>query len=409
VKHLVFKFIAIAAFVLAINPAFASDKEGAGYDPIGTVMHHISNSNEFHIVGDIHMPLPCILYSPENGLKVFMSSKFEHGHKAIDGYVLHDGRVWRMKNAPEGEVEISHEGHDAHEGEAHEEPAHEGEEATEDAHAAPVVYANGQAYELESHFTLNEPTTWFDFSITKNVFGMLLGAIILLYVFLTVGKRSKTNAGKAPKGIQNVMEVFFTFIRDEVAIPMIGAKKYERFLPFIMTVFFFILVCNLIGLVPFFPGSANITGNIAVTLTLAVITFLVTNINGNKHYWGHTLWMPGVPPLLKILILTPVEVLGLVIKPFSLMIRLFANITAGHIIILSLVGLIFLLGDNGQNLGGAFGGTVLAVLFAGFMNVIELVVAFIQAFVFTMLSASYIGAAVEDAHGHEHEHEHGHH
>ncbi len=382
-RSFILQFVAIFAAILLAIPAFAGD-EAPKYDPIAPVMHHIANSNEFHIWGDIHMPLPCILYSPENGLKVFMSSSFHHGHKSVDGYVLHDGRVWRMENGPQGIVELDAK---------HEEDAHSN-------HEHPEVYIEGQAYKLEQHFTLNEPTTWFDFSITKNVFGMLFAAIVLLLVFVTVGKRAKQSTGKAPTGIQNLMEPFFTFIRDEVAIPMIGEKHYERFLPFIMTLFFFILICNLIGLVPFFPGGANITGNIAVTLTLAVITFLVTNFNGNKHYWGHTLWMPGVPAPLKILILTPVEVLGLVIKPFSLMIRLFANITAGHIIILSLVGLIFLFGNDGESGGGAAAGAAIAIPFTLFMNLIELVVAFIQAFVFAMLSASYIGAAVEEAHDH---------
>ncbi len=411
VKNLVFKFIAIIAIVLVVNPTFASDDEGGKYDPIAPVMHHIANSNEFHIWGDLHMPLPCILYSPENGLKFFMSSKFKHGHNAVDGYVMHHGRVWRMENGPEGTVHLDHdhdkhsnshadESHDAHaEGEAHEnhEEEHTEEAAHDDAHA-PVVHIDGKAYNLIPHYTLNEPTSWFDFSITKNVFGMLLAALALLLIFITVGKRAKKNTGKAPTGLQNAMEPFFTFIRDEVAIPMIGEKHYERFLPFIMTLFFFILFCNFVGLIPIFPFSANITGNIAVTLTLAVITFLVTTVNGNKHYWEHVLWMPGVPAPLKILILTPVEVLGLIIKPFSLMIRLFANITAGHIIILSLVGLIFLFGNNGTNPVGAGTGALIAIPFTLFMNLIELVVAFIQAFVFAMLSASYIGAAVEDAH-----------
>lgn len=415
------RFVAIFAILLLVNPTFASntDKEGEEYDPIAPVMHHIANSNEFHIWGDIYMPLPCIIYSKEDGLKFFMSSKFESEHGngkiAVDGYVLHDGRIWKMENGPKGEVHLDHDnhehgdhGHDAHGDDAkHDGHAHgEGhEEHAEDDHAhAPVVHIDGKAYNLIPHYTLNEPTSWFDFSITKNVFGMLLAAIILLSVFVTVGKRAKNSKGQAPTGIQNFMEPFFTFIRDEVAIPMIGEKHYERFLPFIMTLFFFILICNLIGLVPFFPGSANITGNIAVTLTLAVITFLVTNINGNKHYWEHTLWMPGVPAPLKLLILTPVEVLGLIIKPFSLMIRLFANITAGHIIILSLVGLIFLFGNDGDSASGAAAGAAIAIPFTLFMNLIELVVAFIQAFVFTMLSASYIGAAVEEGHHHDEAH-----
>lgn len=392
------RFVAIFAAILMVLPTFASE-ETPKYDPIAPVMHHIANSNEFHIWGDIHMPLPCILYSPENGLEFFMSSKFEHGHQAINGYVLHHGRVWRMKDGPTGLVHLDHEEHGTTEGHSEENHGHEGEEAHKEEHA-DVVHIDGQAYELEAHYTLNEPTTWFDFSITKNVFGMLLAATVLLLIFITVGKRAKENDGKAPTGIQNMMEPFFTFIRDEVARPMIGEKHYERFLPFIMTLFFFILVCNMVGLVPFFPGGANITGNIAVTLTLAVITFIVTTVNGNKHYWSHVLWMPGVPAPLKILILTPVELLGLIIKPFSLMIRLFANITAGHIIILSLVGLVFLFGNDGESASGAAAGAAIAIPFTLFMNLIELVVAFIQAFVFAMLSASYIGAAVEEGHDH---------
>lgn len=383
-RRFVTQIVAIFATLLMAIPTFASD-EKPKYDPIAPVMHHIANSNEFHIWGDIHLPLPCILYSKETGLKFFMSSQFERGHMALDGFVLHDGRVWKMENGPEGMIHLDHED-DAHGEETHDDHAH-----------APVVHVDGKAYNLEPHYTLNEPTTWFDLSITKNVFGMLLASTILLLIFVTVGKRAKQNTGKAPTGIQNFMEPFFTFIRDEVAIPMIGEKHYERFLPFIMTLFFFILVCNMIGLIPFFPGSSNITGNIAVTLTLAVITFVVTTVNGNKHYWEHTLWMPGVPAPLKILILTPVEILGLIIKPFSLMIRLFANITAGHIIILSLVGLIFLFGNDGESAGGAAAGAAIAIPFTLFMNLIELVVAFIQAFVFAMLSASYIGAAVEEA------------
>ena len=415
VRRFVIQLVSVFAISLLAIPTFASDKdENAKYDPIAPVMHHIANSNEFHIWGDIHMPLPCILYSKDTGLKMFMSSKFEHGHMAVDGYVLHHGRVWRMENGPAGTVHLDHEEHghgEAHEAEtqhdddAHAEEGHEAEAAHEDEEAhAPVVHVDGKAYNLIPHYTLNEPTSWFDFSITKNVFGMLLAAIVLLLIFVTVGNRAKKSKGQAPTGIQNFMEPFFTFIRDEVAIPMIGEKHYERFLPFIMTLFFFILVCNMIGLIPFFPGSANITGNIAVTLTLAVITFLVTNFNGNKHYWEHTLWMPGVPAPLKLLILTPVEVLGLIIKPFSFMIRLFANITAGHIIILSLVGLIFLFGNDGESAGGAAACAAIAIPFTLFMNLIELVVAFIQAFVFAMLSASYIGAAVEEGHHHDEAH-----
>ena len=177
-------------------------------------------------------------------------------------------------------------------------------------------------------------------------------------------------------------------------------------MPFIMTLFFFILFCNLLGLMPFFPGGSNVTGNLGVTMVLAVLVFIVTNVSGNKHYWQHILWMPGVPSFVKVLILTPVEILGLVIKPFSLMIRLFANISAGHIIILSLIGLIFVFGENGTNLGGGIMGAVLGGAFTAFMNLIELLVAFLQAFVFAMLTASYIGAAVEEGHHDHHDETH---
>ncbi|MDX1667398.1 MAG: F0F1 ATP synthase subunit A, partial [Saprospiraceae bacterium] len=275
-----------------------------------------------------------------------------------------------------------------------------GEKKKEDVYYA--LY-QGNEYKLDRPSTLDGGvlgggiTSFYDFSITKNVFSMLIASILLVWLFLAVARGYKKNEGKAPSGVQSFMEPFFTFMRDEVTIPMIGEEHYERYQPFIMTLFFFILFCNLFGLIPFFPGSANITGNLAVTLTLAVFTFIVTNINGNRHYWEHVLWMPGIPAWVKV-ILTPVEILGLFIKPFSLMIRLFANITAGHIIILSLIGLIFLFGNNGQDIGGAVVGGVIGMLFTAFMNLIELLVAFLQAFIFAILSASYIGAAVDEGH-----------
>lgn len=374
------------------------------YDPVGTVVEHIADANEFHIWKGVHMPLPCILYAPGEGWTFFWTSALEHGHTAVDRYVLNHGRVNRVadESFPTGEV---HDVHVIHEEEHHTDE--NGEEVTEEV--AYVVYDH-EKYKLEG------PTKWdggilgggitsfYDFSITKVVFSMILVSVLLIWLFMAVARGYRKNDGQAPKGVQSFIEPIFVFMRDEVTIPMIGEKHYERFQPFIMTLFFFILFCNLLGLIPIFPGSANITGNIAITLTLAVITFIVTNINGNKHYWEHIFWMPGIPAWVK-LILTPVEILSLFIKPFSLMIRLFANISAGHIIILSLVGLVFLFGDMGQNLGGATIGAVLGGLFTAFMNLIELLVAFIQAFIFAILSASYIGAAVEDHH-HDEAHAH---
>lgn len=405
--------IALTLFisVLSLNLAWANE-EGHGaeatgkYDPVGTVMNHISDANEFHVWKGLHLPLPCFLYAPETGWKFLSSGKFEHGHKAIDRYVLNHGRVNRIVDSsfPMGEVHI-----DGVHGKMEKMLVKGKEKEVE------VFYAHheGVEYKLDKPSTLDGGmmgggiTSFYDFSITKNVFTMLLAAFLLIFIFLSVRNSYRKNEGKAPSGIQSFFEPFFVFIRDEVARPMIGEKQYERFMPFIMSLFFFILFCNLLGLLPFFPGSANVTGNLAVTMVLAVFTFIITNINGNKHYWEHIFWMPGIPAWVK-LILTPVEILGVFIKPFSLMIRLFANISAGHIIILSLVGLIFIFGENGTNLTGGIVGAIVGGAFTAFMNLIELLVAFLQAFVFSMLTASYIGAAIEEGHHDHHDEAHAH-
>ncbi len=403
--------IFLLIFSLLNTAIWASDSDDAKdgkkeeYDPVGTVVEHIADANEFHIWKGVHMPLPCILYAPGSGWTFFMTNKLDHGHTAVDRYVLNHGRVNRIADDsfPMGEVHI--------EGVEHVEEHHTDENGEEVIEEVAYAVYHDQKYKLEHASKWDGGvlgggvTSFYDFSITKVVFTMLLAAVLLCWVFFLVARGYKRNDGKAPKGIQSFIEPIFIFMRDEVTIPMIGEKHYERFQPFIMTLFFFILFCNLLGLIPFFPGSANVTGNIAITLVLAVFTFIVTNINGNKHYWEHIFWMPGIPAWVK-LILTPVEVLSLIIKPFSLMIRLFANISAGHIIILSFVGLIFLFGNMGENFGGATIGVLLGGVFTAFMNLIELLVAFIQAFVFAILSASYIGAAVEDAHHGDEAHAH---
>jgi F-type H+-transporting ATPase subunit a len=382
---------------LFATPVLAeSGDDGEHYDPVATVLDHISDKNEFHIWENVHIPLPCFLYAPDNGWSFFMSSKFDHGHKAVDGYILNHGRVNRIADPsfPKGEVDL------------HESPI-ESHNITVDGKEKEVysITYHDKEYQLDPPSTVDGGfvggglTSFYDFSITKNVATMLLAAFLLVWLFMAVAKGYRKNEGKAPKGVQNLIEPFFIFIRDEVTRPMIGEKHYERFQPFIMSLFFFILFCDLMGLIPFFPGGANITGNLAVTMTLAVITFFVVNLSGKKDYWEHIFWMPGIPAWVKI-ILTPVEILSLFIKPFSLMIRLFANISAGHIIILSLIGLIFLFKDTGQ-LGGATTGIIIGGAFTAFMNLIELLVAFLQAYIFAMLTASYIGAAVEEHHHEE--------
>ena len=371
----------------APNPEGAAckvEKEEAKPWDIGeSIMHHIGNSNEFEIIPHVIIPLPCILYAPSNGFTVCLSNKFEEGTVAVDGFVLNEGRVMRVADNtfPKGEVRLG-------EGAIH--------EAGKTDDGGFTVCYGGKLYKIESGSTLFGATSFYDFSITKNVFTLLLAAILMFVIFLSMASAYKRRVGAAPKGLQNMLEVAIVFIRDEVAKPFIG-HNYERYFPFILTIFFFILINNFLGLIPIFPGGANVTGNIATTFVLAIITFIYTNINGKRDYWAHIFWMPGVPVIMKIF-LAPIEIIGLFAKPASLMIRLFANITAGHIIVLSLVGLIFVFGNSGQNMVGSVAGVLLAVPFTLFIDIIELVVAAIQAFIFATLAASYIGSAIEEHH-----------
>ena len=308
-------------------------EEAEAFNPGKMMMEHIADEHEWHFATNGHthysIPLPCIVYN-QGGLKVFSSSNFKN--------------------------------------EYHEEVAYEG-----------LKLEEGKIVAEDGSFV-------FDLSITKNVASLLISFMLLIITFLVIAKSYKERAGKAPKGLQSFFEPIIVFIRDEVAKTNIGEKHYRRFLPYLLTVFFFILFNNILGLL---PGSANVTGNIAVTLVLAVIAFLVTNLNGRSTYWGHIFAMPGVPKWLLVL-LTPVEIIGIFMKPISLMIRLFANITAGHLILLSLIALIFIF----KSLGVA----LIAVPFSLFMNLIEILVAFLQAYIFTVLVSTYIGAAVEEAH-----------
>jgi len=461
VKILKLTFIVAFLIVLGFNNSFAqksqAELDSFAVDYNERVMHHISNANEFHIVGDIHMPLPCILYAPDQGLNVFMSSKFHHGANAVHGYVLDHGVAKRIKGFKGTEEvyhleAIDHGSHDAHEGKSHDDKGHSeenhdghnhdadnhddhshgdgkgegekpgGEEAHEDHGSVhyvdhktttidgeeiskSYVTIKGKSYELENSSVLlpGMITSWYDFSISKNVFSMLIATLLMMLLFTSIARSYKRREGKAPKGVQSLMEPIILFIRDEVTIPAIG-PKWEKYFPFILSLFFFILINNIFGIIPFFPFSSNVTGNVSTTLALAFFTFLVTNFSGNKHYWQHIFWMPGVPVFVKP-ILAVIEFAGLFIKPFTLFIRLFANITAGHIIILSLVGLVWMFGGYGDNLIGSGVGGVVSFLFVAFINVLELFVAFLQAFIFALLSALYIGMAIEEHH-HDDEHEH---
>ena len=361
------------------------------FDPAATAFHHISDANVYSI-GPWQIPLPCMLYAPKKGWDVFLSSKFKFdstghgdGHQAYNGYILDAGSVKRIVEPgfPEGAVPIEGIVHD-------------------DEDIAYACY-QGKMWKTDAKSTADGGifgggiTSYYDFSLTKNVVSMILVMLLLTWIFLKVAKGYVTRKGMAPKGIQSFFESIFVFIQDEVAKPFLGSK-YLKYQPFLMAIFFFILGLNLWGQVPFLGGS-NVTGNLAVTMVLALFAFIVVNVSGNKHYWEHIFWMPGVPAWVKT-ILTPVEFLGVFIKPLTLMLRLFANITAGHIVMIIFVSLIFMFSKNGTSYIGGYGTAIASTFLTLFMMSIELLVAFIQAFVFTILTASYLGAAVEEPHHH---------
>lgn len=300
------------------------------------IMHHVKDAHEWHFatIGHTHitLPLPIIIYSPDRGVEVFSSGRLK------------------------------------------------------DAHHHPTTYRGYRLSANEKLAAVDTDRVFYDLSITKNVAAMFVSVALLLTLALAAARQYRRRPQAPPRGFWAFLELLICFVRDDIAIPNIGKEKYQRFMPYLLSVFFFIWLNNLLGLL---PGAANVTGNISITLVLALFTFFITNLNGNRHYWGHIFSTPGVPRWLSP-IMVPVEILGLLTKPFSLMIRLFANITAGHIILLSIVGLVFVLKTP---LAGAF-----SVPFGAFMFLLKLLVAFLQAYIFTLLSAIYFGSAVESPH-----------
>lgn len=315
------------------------------------ILEHIADSHEWHIYSkknkegkeeSVAIYLPVILFSKEAGLNIFSSKRLAHGQE-----------YKRFRLEEEGDLK------------------------------GKIVSVNAEGQVDEENFPL-------DFSMTKTVIGMLSAAIIGLVLFLFLARSYKKTGISHPKGIQSFLEPIILFVRDDIAIPNIGKDKYEKFMPYLLTAFFFILINNIMGIVPFPPPfGANVTGNIAVTLILALFTFFITQFNGNKAYWRHILATPGVPFWL-LPIIIPVEIMGMFAKPFALMVRLFANITAGHIIVLSLVCIIFIF----KSLAVA----PVLVIFVIFMDCLELLVAFLQAYVFTLLSALFVSLAVKEHH-----------
>lgn len=366
------------------------------FDPKATAFHHISDLNVYSI-GPWNFPLPCILYAPGQGWSFFSSGKFHidnahhgSGHKVIDRYVLNHGRINRIRDNtfPLGEFELD-------EIVVKEEMIDGKQKEVSYAIVGSKVYALDKSSTADAGLFGGGLTSFYDFSITKNVLSLIVVFALLSWLFLSMARNYKRMPNAAPRGPQLLMEPIILFIQEEVAKPFLG-HKWERFIPMLLSIFFFVLALNLFGQIPFLGGS-NVSGNLSFTMVIALITFLVVNFNGNKHYWEHILWMPGIPSWVKI-ILTPVEILGVFIKPLTLMLRLFANITAGHIAILIFISLIFIFGNSGANVGAGIGATIGSGLLTLFMMSIELLVALIQAFVFTILTASYIGAATEEHH-----------
>jgi F-type H+-transporting ATPase subunit a len=340
-------FLSFFALSYSISYASEGSSEKEKFNAGEMIIHHIIDVHEWHVaeIGHHHLvvPLPILLVN-KGKLNCFLSNKLA--------------------------------------------PVSEGSEEKE---YGDFTYSHG-------HFEAKDKSKVYDLSITKNTAAMMLSVVVLLIIFISIAGSYKKTQGKSPRGLQSFLEPIILFVRDDIAKASIGVK-HEKYLPFLLTIFFFILLNNLFGLIPFFPFGANVTGNVAVALVLACFTFLITTFSGNKTYWAH-IFLPDVPKPLYVL-LVPIEVISIFLKPFVLMVRLFANITAGHIIILGFFSLIFIFGEMNAGLG--YGVSVFSVAFTLFMSFLELLVAFLQAYVFTLLSALYFGAAVEE-HGH-HEHD----
>jgi len=330
---LLFTFLLMSALTVNVFAESASSKEN-GFNPTPHILHHIADSYEWHLWGDVSIPLPVILYA-EGNWDVFMSSDFHHGKSKVT--------------------------------------------------------KGDRTYKIDHHHIIEENNKKFiNLSITKNVASMLFSALLLcLLVVKTSQAYKKTKT--APKGLQSFLEPLILFVRDDIIKSNIG-PKYEKYTMFLLTVFFFILINNLLGLT---PGAANVTGNISVTFVLSLFTFIIITISANKGYWKHLVSPPGTPVAL-LPIMIPIEIFGVFTKPFALMIRLFANITAGHIIIFSLISLIFVASNNGVNVVAGWSVAPISVMFVLFIFLIEILVAFLQAYIFTLLSAVFIGLAVKE-------------
>lgn len=366
------KCLLVAVFSLFSCFVFAQDQPGEGketkkksFDANEVIFGHVMDAHEFHFFsykgsdGKEHaatISLPVILYSSQKGFSFFMSSKFQHGEETYNGYSMLT------------------------------------QEKLESLKLDPKKYHAGQIVAVNENGELANSVAVYDLSLTRNVVQMIIALALLVWIMITIAKKYRNGEGvtSAPKGSQSLLEPVIIFIKDEVAKPNLG-HKYQKYLPYLLTLFFFILINNLVGLI---PGTANVTGNIAFTMVLAVISFIVILFSSNKHYWGH-IFNPPVPGGIKP-ILVFAELLGVFTKPVALMIRLFANMIAGHIIIICLVSLIFIFGALNKAIGWGF--SPVSVGFVIFIYFIEILIAFLQAYIFANLTAVFVGQAFEGSH-----------
>ncbi len=377
--------ILLALFSFGMTGCSSPEKEAVDSGKI--IIGHVTDSHSWHICDyktkdgkehSVAVNLPIILID-DGHLEVFSSKQFHHGHAVYQGkehtYALVGGGL-------EKEEVICVEKANS-------------ELIPVDAETVEV----GEEVFLKLTEAEGKTVKPLDLSITKTAAAIIIAVTLLIVIILASAKKYKVRGTAAPHGMQSLIEMLVLHVRDGIVEPILG-RNTNRFLPYLLTLFFFIFFCNILGLIPIFPAGANITGNIAVTAILALITFFITNFNGNKHYWKDIFWTPGVPSWLKVFPLMPiVELVGVFTKPIVLMIRLFANMTAGHIVILGFVVIIFILSNSlGMAVGGAV--SVVSVIFAVFISLLECLVAYIQAFVFTMLSALYISMAVEEPETH---------
>jgi F-type H+-transporting ATPase subunit a len=363
-----FKSLLVAAFSLILM-FFSNMSHAQGFNPSDEILEHIGDAHEFHFFTlnkkPVSIPLPVIVYSKDKGWSAFMSSRFEHGEATYDDYRLLEGSYIKEN------------------------------------HLDPNVFSAGKIYRVDAD---GKPKSYteakvFDLSLGRNAVQVLISVLLLIWIMSGVAGKYKKGAGvkTAPTGFQNAVEPVITFIRDEVGVTNLG-DRHERYMPLLLSIFFFILINSLLSLI---PGTANVAGNIAFTAMLGIVAFLVIMFSTNKHYWLHIIWPPvphGVKPIM-----WPVEILGIFTKPFALIIRLFANMISGHVIILSFIILIFIFGAMNTALG--WGTSPFFIALAIFIYLIEILVAFIQAYIFAALTAVFIGMASEGSHA-EHGEEH---